>query len=990
MPFKATVIKRDGRIQEFNAEKIKSAVIKTATAIKEPFGEDEWGEIKPILLNELEKLTGRDLIPISEIDDMVMETLIASRFKTIAIEYLKLRKTKMYSEANELGFSPVAMDLLNTRYLQTDKDGKPVETPREMFIRVATALASNEETSELRLKYKEEYTKILTNLEFMPNSPCLVAAGSKRRGTWLACFAYPIPDSLDGMFDLYKIMARTFKMGGGVGVSISDVREESALIATTQGRSSGPIKLVLPVIDAITEGIKQGSFRRGALMCLIQDNHPDIEAFIDAKANPGVLNNMNMSVMLTNKFMRAAEKGHDIELISPYTKKPSKTVSAKALLHKIATRIWETGEPGVLFYDRINKDNPTPHLGDLRLVNPSLAKGTKVLCTDGVFPIEELEGKNIKVATLKQQWSQAICRLSQRGASLYKIVLEGNKKYYATREHKWPALNRATGQYEKKETVNLKTGDYLPVRGMSSLPYGKEGTYNQGFLIGWNYGDGSISTRKDTGEVQYNFTISEDKQRAGCYKKLLACLKEITGSNYAPTPRNKGGKSWVEINTASGKLHQLFSVYGFLKKNEGLPHKFWYTLNEDFRKGFIDGLFSSDGCVSGELLFSSCHKKLAEDIMTYLGFYGIKSSVYFRNTKPNFPNKKDYGKLYKIYELHCATPSAVKFRSIFTLTHKDKNRKLKKLIIKRPSIRDNNIKVLDVMKVSTKSDVWDLTVNDTTHTFNLAHCVTGNCAESVLRPYEACDLGSINLVRHINGGNKLDWDKLAHTIKIALRFLDSILDKSPYPDPMVKKAVMETRKVGLGIMGFADALIMMDIKYSSHDALKFADKLMAFIRQIAEQESAKLGREKGMYEAYKEGCPKRRNSIVLTLAPTGSISLLASVSSGIEPNFASSYTRTFYPEEKTVTIEHPLKSRDCFETTYDITPEHHLKMLATFQKHVDNACSKTINVPEGTTIEDIEKLITQGWELGVKGLTIFRKNCRRKALIKCDGDVCQL
>ena len=633
MKINLKVIKRDGRTEEFNSDKIKTAITKTAVEIKEKFGDDEWNELKPILANELEKLAEKEIVSIGEIDDIVMETLIYSSFKNIAIAYIKYRKTKVYNNVNDMGLGKVSMQLLGDRYLETDEERSIVETPKEMMLRISTAIASVEKGTDLKIKYKDEFFKMLCNMEFLPNSPCMVSAGSKRKGTLLACFAYNIPDSMDGMFDTYKLIANTFKMGGGVGISIADVRESGAYIKTTKGFSSGPVKLVLPVVDSVTEGIKQGSFRRGALMCVLSDYHPDLESFIDAKYDTSKLNNMNMSIMVCNKFMNAVKKGGELELTSPATGKLVKKVSASYIFDKIATRMWETGEPGILFKDRINKDNPTPHLGELKLVNP--------------------------------------------------------------------------------------------------------------------------------------------------------------------------------------------------------------------------------------------------------------------------------------------------------------------------------------------------------------------CAESVLYDREACDLGSINLVRHIVD-KKFDWDKFAHTIKLGLRFLDNILDKSAYPDPSVKSAVLRTRKVGLGIMGFADALIMMDIKYSSAEAVKFVDKLMSFMRKVAEQESAKLGHEKGLYDGYKDGCPKRRNAIVLTLAPTGSIALIAGVSSGIEPNFNKSYSRTFYPENETVTIEHPLKDNPVFETTYDITPEQHVKILSAFQKHVDNACSKTINCPEETSIEDIKKLIFLAWESGVKGLTIFRKNCRRKALIKCDGDQCML
>jgi len=635
MKLNVKVVKRDGTIEDFDIKTIKIAIQHVANSTLQ-FTDKDWDQLKPLLQNAFEKFSGQDIIHISEIDDLVMETLIYSNFKEIAVEYIKKRKTKIYTEVekNDLGLSQVGLELLKDRYLERDEDNKIVESPKEMMNRIATAVASAEDATEKKLKYKDEFFKILCNLEFLPNSPCLISAGSKRKGVWIACFAFDIPDDLMGMYDTYKLIANTSKLGGGAGFSIAGVREKNALISTTRGKSSGPVTLVLPVIDATTIGIKQGSFRRGAIMAIIDSSHPDIEEFIDAKSDPNVLTNMNMSILIYSDFINAVKKNGNIKLISPATKKVIKEISANYILSKIATAMWETGEPGLLFYERINKDNPTPHLGDLHLVNP--------------------------------------------------------------------------------------------------------------------------------------------------------------------------------------------------------------------------------------------------------------------------------------------------------------------------------------------------------------------CAESTLLNMEACVLGSINLVRHLKSDGDFDWDKFSHTIKLGIRFLDNIITKSPYPDIEIKKTVLKTRKIGLGIMGLADLLIHMNIKYSSDKAIKFVDRLMGFMRTVAEKESEKIGSEKGLYESYKSGCPKRRNAIVLTIAPSGSISLISGVSSGIEPNFAATCSRTLYTENKIINIEHSLKDHECFEIAQGIHWEQHLKMLATVQKHVDNAVSKTINLPEETSIEDIKKLILMGHDMGVKGLTIFRKNCKRKPLIKCDGDTCAL
>jgi len=757
-----------------------------------------------------------------------METLISTRFKTIAIDYIKHRKTKMYNHANDLGLNPVAMKLLEQRYLEKDDDDKIVETPTEMMLRIATAVASAEKNTDLKLKWKDEFFHVLSNLEFLPNSPCLASAGSKRKGTWLACFAYNIPDSLTDMFDVYKLIANTFKMGGGVGISIADVREEGAYIASTKGKSSGPIKLVLYAIDAITEGIKQGSFRRGALMSIINDTHPDLEQFIDAKADPTVLTNMNMSLIVCNKFMNAVKKDGEIDLISPATGKLVRKVPAKYIFEKIASRIHETGEPGLLFKDRINKDNPTPHLGELKLTNPCITGDTLIAVADGrnAVTIKQLvdEGKDVPVycqdmnAAAKGKL-KVVVRMGrsprQTGIKdVYKVTLDDGSTITATPNHKFM----------------LRTGEWCELKdlryGVSLMPF---------------------NSRIDNGYV----TINSNRHY---WKRQFRLIWEFVNGKQQPEGYHIHHVDFNKLKVASIDYAGKENVYNI-------------TVNEDHN--------------------------------------------YFVITE-SLPDQSGTGVCLK------------------------------------------------------------------------------NCAESTLLDGEACDLGSINLVRHITPDKKIDWEKLAKTISIGIRFLDNILEKSPYPDSKVKATVLKTRKVGLGLMGFADTLIMLNIKYSSNEAVKFADKVLSFMRKIAEQESAKLGKEKGFYEAYKDGCPKRRNAIVLTIAPTGTLSLLAGVSSGIEPNFEKVSRRTFYPENEDMIIEHPLKDHPCFETTYEIPGEQHLRILATVQKHVDNAVSKTLNLPENTTIDDIKELIIKAHDMGVKGLTIFRKNCKRKALIKCEGDKCSL
>ncbi len=622
------VIKKLGNRQDFKIEKIHDALKKTAVDVDVKFNASDWREIKPRIKSRLDKISdGKDEIYFWEIDDAVSDTLLRSRFNEIAKGYILAKAQINKDDLNDLGITPAAMYVLRNRYLRTDENGNPVETVKEMFARVATEVASVEKTKTLKEQYTNIFFEMMKNKDFLPNSPALVSAGSKSKGTYSACFAYSIEDSLDDILYTLQKTAKTFQLGGGVGISIAKLREKGAPIHTTNGESSGSVEF-LKLFDVMCTTIKTGGFRRGALMCLTEYNHPDIEEFISCKKDVEELNNMNISILVDDKFFKAVENKEKIDLISPQTNKVIKTIDANYMLEKIATNIWETGEPGLLFYDRMNEDNPTPHLGDIRVTNP--------------------------------------------------------------------------------------------------------------------------------------------------------------------------------------------------------------------------------------------------------------------------------------------------------------------------------------------------------------------CSESNLLPNEACNLGSINLLNHLNGqdGTNINWDKLAITTKNAVRFLDNLIDASPYPTKEVEDAVKLTRKIGVGVMGFADVLIKKNIKYSSDHAIEIAEKIMSFVNDVASEASCALAEEKGHYPAWKvKYQKKRRNAIVTIQAPTGTLSLIANVSPGIEPNFHRSYKRQI-ADGAIVSIAHPLKDNPAFEEAHDIPPDHHLKMLAKVQEHIENSVSKTINAPEQITIKEIKNLIIQAWKMRCKGMTIFRNNCHRASLIQ--------
>ncbi|MBE0517020.1 MAG: adenosylcobalamin-dependent ribonucleoside-diphosphate reductase, partial [Methanophagales archaeon] len=374
--------KRDGRIVQFEQEKIRHAIYKAMVSVgRGEEGRERAEELTEKVVTGIENAFARraEVPSVEDVQDVVELVLITEGLGGVAKAYILYRQQradirglkKVIGVTDDLKLSVNAIEVLKRRYLLKDECGKVIETPGQMFNRVAEAIAqadlkygkSKEEVKEI----ERSFYQLMRNLEFLPNSPTLMNAGTEL-GQLAACFVLPVEDSIEGIFGAVKNMAVIHQSGGGTGFSFSRLRPQGDVVKSTGGIASGPVSF-MRVFDVATGVIKQGGKRRGANMGILNVDHPDIVEFIRAKEG-GAFANFNTSVAVTDDFMHAVERNEEYGLVNPRTKEEVRRIKAREIVNEIVTYAWKTGDPGIVFIDEINRHNPLSAVGGIEATNP--------------------------------------------------------------------------------------------------------------------------------------------------------------------------------------------------------------------------------------------------------------------------------------------------------------------------------------------------------------------------------------------------------------------------------------------------------------------------------------------------------------------------------------------------------------------------------------------------------------------------------------------
>ncbi|MCR4418902.1 MAG: TSCPD domain-containing protein [Clostridia bacterium] len=939
--------------------------------------------------------------------------------------------------------TPNALTILEKRYLRRENN-RLVETPEEMFRRVARAVAAAErifrpDIGEAELAaIEDKFYTLMTELDFLPNSPTLMNAG-RELGQLSACFVLPVGDSMEEIFTALKDAALIHKSGGGTGFSFSRLRPKNSPVRSTGGVASGPVSF-MKVFNAATEAIKQGGTRRGANMGMLRVDHPDVLEFIRSKRDNRELTNFNISVALTGEFMQALENDDYYEL--KFNGRVYDRLKAREVFDLIVEHAWANGEPGIVFLDRLNEGNPTPELGEIEATNPCVTGDTWVTTSEGPRQVCELVGRPFEAVV-----NGAAYRSGREGffrTAVKPVVRLRTREGYSLRLTSDHRLLRVVDRtryrisYEWVPVKELKPGDQILLHNHRSLAgWPGELTEGEGYLLGLLVGDGVL--KEDTAVLS---VWAREQAVPGLTSESGAgSIMELALSYAVNLPHRSGFRGWFpisgrsEFRLKSAPLKTLAERMGLRPGKKTVTREIERASSEGYR-GFLRGLFDSDGSVQGSqekgasIRLAQSNLELLKAVQRMLLRLGIVSTVYeerrpvgARPMPDGKGGKRDYDAKAQ-HELVISGDNLAAFAARIGFGDREKAEKLTRLLgaYRRKMNREKFLATVLSVEEEGVEEVYDVRIPGV-NAFDANGIYAHNCGEQPLLPYEACNLGSVNLAQMVEDG-RIVWDRLKEVVAWSVRFLDNVIEVNRYPLPTIEQLARGNRKIGLGVMGWADMLFRLGVPYDSEQAVELARKVMGYIQEVAVTTSRQLAEERGDFPNLERSIyrgQRRRNATCTTIAPTGTISMIAGTTSGIEPVFSLVYTKNVLEGEQLLEINpvfeeyvrgafEPAKAesifrevartgscqhigdippdvRRVFVTALEIAPVWHIRMQAAFQEYTDNAVSKTVNFPYTATQKDVEEVFLLAYRLGCKGVTVYRSGSREEeVLVRGQGE----
>lgn len=882
----------------------------------------------------------------------------------------------------------LALDIFKKRYALHES-----ETWLEACDRVANHIAAAERGEDV-VKYRQQYSELLKNNFFMPGGRIWYGSG-RPKGQLLNCFVIPTDDSREGWGDTVRNMIVITGTGGGLGVNCSPVRPRGSTIGGSGGTATGSVSL-MEIINAAGEVIKAGGGRRTALMLSLDLNHGDIVEFLDKKLDLQKLNNANVSVVFNDDpeaFFKLVKKDGDLPLT--FHDRTVGKIPAREVWRKIISNALKGGEPGLLNGYHANRMSNIAYYKPLLTTNPCFAPGTLIHTKTGHYPIESLVGKTVEIWNGTAWQAVDNFRVTGENQKVLKITLQDGSSERVTPYH---TVILSDGRRIKASALKAGMRLAISTAPMSHGNHAEPGAYLKGFLVA----DG---TKMENRPLLYLY-----KPKYPCRGRLLESAQEM---NRGPSNTNAkelgfredGVGDKKEMMTGLALYREELFPWATVFKQEFPSEIFGWDLRSklEFIAGAMDGDGSASDTNNGFMYqISSVYKEWLKSFQTLLKTIGVKSKLALMKSAATV----DFNDGYGTYDTQDCWRLTISQAASLVLSKQVRFARLVSFSNKTIAyvVKSKFNEVVSVEKDGTEAKVYCCTVEGS-HSLSLSsgnHW--GQCGEIWLTEFDCCCLGALVLPRFVSNRG-IDFDELKAAVTISVRFLDSVLTVNNYPLPQIAEMCSNIRRIGLGVMGLHDMLLLMGLRYNSDAGLELVHKVMGFIKNAAYEASIELAAEKGSFPKYeadkflksrfvKTLKPSIRSAIrekgirncaLLTIAPTGTTSMVSAVTSGIEPMFSPAYKRRYRDGDKLKeeVVVHPLfkefidagKGVKHFQGAFDIKLRDHFEMQRTCQEHLDNACSKTINLPPGTSEEELSDLYMEFFP-ELKGVTVYPEGSR--------------